>query len=130
HPGLRRPTPVRIDCTGHTLPDEVPALAHRSRLGSSFMPAETGSTFCEALAHGARRKWPACIGIDVGVVEQAQFDWINSGRVGEFVHRTLKREMSNRFVRRAQGGRSVTFHMNDFVIRPNALARRPQRPRA
>src|SRR5437870_2526632 len=94
------------------------------------MPAETGSTFCEALAHGARRKWAAGVGIDVGVVEQAQLDWINTGRVGKFVHRALEREMSNGFVRRAQGGRSVTVHMNDFVIRPNALAGRPQRPRA
>src|SRR5437870_10251832 len=94
------------------------------------MPAETGSTFCEALAHGARRKWPAGVGIDVGIVEQAQFDWINTSRVGKFVHRALEGEMSNRFVRCTQGGRSVTVHMNDFVIRPNTPAGRPERPRA
>src|SRR6266576_2353060 len=87
-----------IDRARHTLPDQVPAIAHRARLRGSFLPAEPRRALYQALAHGARGKGTATLRIDVRIVEQANGYWIDSRGVSKLIQSALKRKMTERRV--------------------------------
>ena len=63
--------------------------------------------------------------IDLGVVEQTQRDRIDSGRVGELVHRALERKMPERLVGRTHRRRRVAVHVDDLVVGRYAAAAHP-----
>ena len=125
NPRLGRPAPMRVDRSRHPLADQVAAVAHRARLGRPLVPAETRTAFRQAFAHRARGEWTAAERVGFGVVEQAQRDRIDAGRVGQFIHRALEREMAERLVRRAHRGRRVAVYMHDLVVRRDSRRRPP-----
>src|SRR5579864_2611424 len=118
-----------VDRPRHALPDQVAAIAHRARLGCSFLPAESRSALYQTLAHGARGKATATLRIDVRIIEQANGYWIDSRGVSKLIQSALKRKMTERLMRRSKRGRGVAIHMRDFVIGRDSAACSPKRPR-
>ena len=117
-----------VDRARHTLPDQVPAIAHRARLRGSLLPAEPRRALYQALAHGARGKGTATLRIDVRIVEQANGYWIDSRGVSKLIQSALKRKMTERLMRCSKRGRGVAIHMRDFVIGRDSAACSPKRP--
>src|SRR5881296_3961315 len=64
HARLCRPSPVRVDRSGYSLANEVPAIAHRARLGIAFVPTKALRALHEAAAQATRGERTATVRVD------------------------------------------------------------------
>ncbi len=88
----------------HAHADQPAPLPATGRRGRSFRPAEVIGTLAQAFHQLALRKGPLWLfGIDLGVIEDAEFDRIDAELLGHFVHRDFKRHQAGRLSRRAHG---------------------------
>src|SRR4029077_9777685 len=125
-PRLSGPSPVRVDRRRHTLPDQVALVAHRPGFRSAPVPAEACRSPGEAFAESARGERSAAIRIGIGVIAEAQLDWIDAGRVRQFVHGALEGKMALRLHGRPQHDGRVAIHVDDSVARGDPAAGTPQ----
>src|SRR6266851_548567 len=94
YPRFCWPPPMRIDRCGHTLPDEISPIAHRTRLRRALLPAKACCPFGQAFAHIARGERPSAVRVGIAVVSQAQLDRVDAGRIRQLIHRAFESEMT------------------------------------
>ncbi len=101
----RRGTAVRrVGRGSHSEANEIAAVAHRSGLYPAPLPIERRGAGGIACAQRFARERDVLGGIGARVIAQAQFDRIETGRVGKLVHRRFERERAARLAGRAHIG--------------------------
>ena len=111
----------RVGRRRHTAADQPAALATHAGRRIALGPAEPLRTLAQARDQVAAREALAALGIDVGIVADAQLDRIDPGRDRQLVHRRLECVHAGRLARRAHPGRRRD------VQRDHAVSRAPVR---